>query len=73
MNNEFRTGTAFAVPVSIGYALCTLGFWIWPEAAVNFMNGLFHGQPRSFSALRTSMRSARCLVAHRSRSGLSQW
>ena len=43
MNSAFRTGTAFAVTVSIGYALCTLAFWIWPEAAANFMNGLFHG------------------------------
>ena len=43
MNNAIRTGTAFAVTVSIGYALCALVFWIWPEAAMNFMNGLFHG------------------------------
>ena len=43
MNNAFRTGTAFAVTVSIGYALCTLAFWLWPETAMNFMNTLFHG------------------------------
>ncbi|MEO8144630.1 MAG: DUF5676 family membrane protein [Betaproteobacteria bacterium] len=43
MNNEIRTGTAFAITVSVGYALCALVFWIWPEAAMNYMNGLFHG------------------------------
>jgi hypothetical protein len=43
MNNAIRTGAAFAITVAIGYALCTLVFWIWPEAAANFMNALFHG------------------------------
>ena len=43
MNNAFRTGTVLAVTVSIGYALCTLAFWLWPETAMNFMNTLFHG------------------------------
>lgn len=43
MNNAIRIGTSFAVTVMVGYALCTLVFWIWPEAATNFMNGLFHG------------------------------
>jgi hypothetical protein len=43
MKNAIRTGAAFAITVAIGYALCTLVFWIWPEAAANFMNALFHG------------------------------
>lgn len=43
MNNAIRIGTAFAVTVMVGYALCTLVFWSWPEAAANFMNALFHG------------------------------
>lgn len=43
MNNAIRTGKAFAITVVAGYALCTLVFWIWPEAAANFMNALFHG------------------------------
>jgi uncharacterized protein DUF5676 len=43
MNDVLRTGTAFAATVAVGYALCTLVFWIWPDAAMNFMNGLFHG------------------------------
>lgn len=43
MTHAIRTGTAFAATVSIGYALCALVFSIWPEAAANFMNALFHG------------------------------
>jgi len=43
MNGVLRTGTAFATTVVVGYTLCTLVFWIWPEAAMHFMNGLFHG------------------------------
>jgi uncharacterized protein DUF5676 len=43
MNGALRSGTAFAATVAVGYALCTLVFWIWPEAAVQWMNGLFHG------------------------------
>jgi large-conductance mechanosensitive channel len=38
-----RMGVALAVTVGIGYALCTVVFWFWPEAAANFMNALFHG------------------------------
>ena len=41
--NALRTGVAFATTVGIGYALCTAVFWLWPEAAANFMNALFHG------------------------------
>lgn len=43
MNNALRTATAFAVTVAVGYTLCTLVFWSWPEAAASFMNALFHG------------------------------
>ena len=42
-NPAWKTGAAFAVTVAIGYALCTLVFWIWPESAASFMNVLFHG------------------------------
>lgn len=38
-----RTGIAVAVTVGIGYSACALIFWLWPEAAATFMNGLFHG------------------------------
>ena len=38
-----RTGAAFAATVGVGYAACALLFWIWPDAAANFMNALFHG------------------------------
>ena len=43
MNHAFRTGTALAATVATGYALCALAFRIWPQAALQFMNGLFHG------------------------------
>jgi hypothetical protein len=36
-------GVALAATVGIGYAVCTLLFWLWPEAAAGFMNALFHG------------------------------
>ena len=39
----FRVGGAFAATVALGYALCTIVFWIWPDSAANFMNALFHG------------------------------
>ena len=38
-----KTGTVFAATVGIGYAACTLVFWLVPDAAANFMNALFHG------------------------------
>ena len=41
--NPIHTGTALAVTVGIGYAACTLVFWLWPETAAYFMNALFHG------------------------------
>ena len=41
--NPSRTGISFALTVGIGYTACTAVFWLWPEAAATFMNGLFHG------------------------------
>ena len=43
MTHAIRTGIALAITVGIGYSSCTLVFWLWPEAAATFMNGLFHG------------------------------
>ena len=43
MNNVLRTGIALAATIAVGYVACTLVFLIWPEAALHFMNGLFHG------------------------------
>lgn len=34
---------AFALTVGIGYSLCTLAFWVSPEATSSFMMALFHG------------------------------
>jgi hypothetical protein len=42
-NYTLRAATAFAITVASAYALCSLVFWLWPEAAADFMNGLFHG------------------------------
>ena len=42
-NAAVLTGTALSLTVGVGYAVCTLVFWIWPELAANFMNALFHG------------------------------
>ena len=43
MNKTFRMGLVFGITVAIAYALCTVVFWAWPQAAATFMNGLFHG------------------------------
>lgn len=48
-----KAGAAFSITVSIGYTLCTLAFWAWPDAAVTFLNGLFHGL--DFRALRSGL------------------
>jgi len=37
------TGVALATTVGIGYALCALAFRAAPDAAMAFMNALFHG------------------------------
>jgi len=42
MSNPIKTGAALAGTVAVGYAACTLVFWLWPEAAASFMNALFH-------------------------------
>jgi len=42
-NAAVIAGTALSLTVGVGYVLCTLVFWIWPEMAANFMNALFHG------------------------------
>ena len=41
--NPLRIGTVLALTVALAYAVCTLVFWIWPDAAMQFMNALFHG------------------------------
>ncbi len=42
-NAAVIAGTALSLTVGVGYALCTVVFWIWPEVAAGFMNALFHG------------------------------
>ena len=37
------TGIALAITVGIGYAACALAFRAAPDAAMTFMNALFHG------------------------------
>lgn len=37
------TGVALAITTGIGYAACALAFRAWPDAAMQFMNALFHG------------------------------
>lgn len=51
LGNPIRLGSALAITVGIGYALCTIVFWLSPEAAANFMNALFHGL--DFRSLKT--------------------
>ena len=36
------TGVALAITVGIGYAACALAFRAAPDAAMTFMNALFH-------------------------------
>ena len=38
-----RMPLAFALTVALAYAACTALFWMFPDAAGAFMNGLFHG------------------------------
>ena len=51
LGHSLKWGGALAITVGIGYALCTLVFWVFPEASANFMNALFHGL--DFRALRS--------------------
>lgn len=37
------TGAALATTAGVGYAACAVLFYLFPDAAVNFMNALFHG------------------------------
>jgi len=37
------TGVALAITVGVGYAACALAFRAAPDAAMTFMNALFHG------------------------------
>lgn len=41
--HPWKTGVVLAATVAVGYTLCTLVFWAWPEGSATFMNGLFHG------------------------------
>jgi uncharacterized protein DUF5676 len=43
LGQPLKLGGALAITVGIGYALCTIVFWLFPDAAANFMNALFHG------------------------------
>ena len=52
IRQPFRLGGALAITVAVGYALCTIAFWLFPDAAANFMNALFHGL--DFRALKVS-------------------
>jgi hypothetical protein len=36
-------GTALAATVAIAYTLCAAAWAIWNEAALDFLNALFHG------------------------------
>ncbi len=41
--NPWLTGTALAMTLAIGYAVCTVIFVTFPDASVAFLNALFHG------------------------------
>ena len=41
--HPLKFGAALAVTVGVGYAACSLLFALFPDAAANFMNALFHG------------------------------
>jgi hypothetical protein len=41
--NPFQIAVPFALTIGAGYTACAFAFWLWPDAAVNFMNALFHG------------------------------
>lgn len=43
MGGATATGVALAITVGIAYAACALAFRVWPDAAMEFMNALFHG------------------------------
>jgi hypothetical protein len=41
--HAISTGVALAITVGIGYAACAFAFQAAPDAAMAFMNALFHG------------------------------
>ena len=41
--SPLKTGAALATTAGVGYAACAALFYLFPEAAVSFMNALFHG------------------------------
>ena len=43
VGGAMATGVALAITVGIGYTACALVFRAWPDAAMEFMNALFHG------------------------------
>jgi large-conductance mechanosensitive channel len=43
IGRAMSTGVALAITVGIGYAACALAFRAAPDAAMTFMNALFHG------------------------------
>ena len=41
--NPWRTGAALSLTVATGYTTCAIFFAAWPDAAMAFLNALFHG------------------------------
>jgi ABC-type branched-subunit amino acid transport system permease subunit len=43
IGSAISTGAALAITIGIGYTACALAFRAAPDAAMTFMNALFHG------------------------------
>lgn len=43
LSGPLGIGAALATTAGVGYAACAVVFYLFPDAAVNFMNALFHG------------------------------
>ena len=43
LGGAIPVGVALAITVGVGYTACALAFRAWPDAAMQFMNALFHG------------------------------
>lgn len=43
MGGVLASGMALAITAGVGYAACALAFRAWPDAAMQYMNALFHG------------------------------
>ena len=41
--HALKTGAALAITVALAYAVCTLAFWLFPQASASFITALFHG------------------------------